>query len=92
MEALIESVRAAGAAACRAILGALEPVPLASSPAPSPPQAPQIAAIAAALRGMPPDQLLDLAIDRLRAKLPAGAELPATQPIKFQPIIVGRKG
>ncbi|HTR54994.1 MAG TPA: hypothetical protein VMJ10_30120 [Kofleriaceae bacterium] len=50
--------------------------------------APQLnpAAIANAismLRGTPPDQLLELAIARVRAALPAGATVAPVQPIKF---------
>ncbi len=98
MDALIESiraavaadasteVRAAGVTACRTILTALEAVPgqpLAAAVV-APPMVPPIAAIATALRGMPADQLLDLAIQKLRASLPPGAEPPRVQPLKFQ--------
>ena len=75
--------RAAGAAACRTILAALEGVtgqPLAAAAtAPTSP----VAAMVGALRGVPPDQLLNLAIARLRAALPAGTEVPAVTPLKF---------
>jgi hypothetical protein len=40
------------------------------------------------LRGVPPDKLLDLAIEKLRAALPAGIEVPQAQPLKFQLIPV----
>ncbi|HLL21739.1 MAG TPA: hypothetical protein VK427_06395 [Kofleriaceae bacterium] len=40
-------------------------------------------AIASVLRGMTPDQLLDLAIARLRAALPPGAAVPTPEPVKF---------
>ena len=43
-----------------------------------------VQAIASALRGMTPDQLLDLAIVKLRAALPPGTNVPAPQPLKFQ--------
>lgn len=97
METFIESIRAAvasdasaetrlvGANACRAILAALEAAegqPLASPP-PLPAQSPQIATIVGALRGIPPDQLLELAIAKLRAALPAGTNVPAAQPVRF---------
>ena len=96
MENIVESIRAAiasgatpetraaGATACRAILAALEstpgqPLAAATAPAPS-----QIATALAALRGAPAEQLLDLAIARLRAALPPGTEVPAVTPLKFQ--------
>ena len=75
--------RAAGAQACRTILAALDAAsgqPLAAaSPIPASP----IASIVGALRGVPPDQLLDLAIAKLRAALPAGTEVPKVAPFKF---------
>jgi hypothetical protein len=43
----------------------------------------QIASVVGALRGVPPDQLLDLAIAKLRASLPAGVEVPKVEPLKF---------
>ena len=63
--------RAAGIDACRMILAALgatpgEPMLATAAPTPSP-----IAAIVAGLRGVPPDQLLDLAIAKLRSIVPA---------------------
>jgi hypothetical protein len=36
------------------------------------------------LRQLPPDQLLDLALQRLRAALPAGATVPPSKGIQFQ--------
>ena len=103
MDELIESIRAAvaaeaspearaaGANACRTILTALEAVagePLTSAVAtPSP-----IAAAVAMLRGVPPDQLLDLAIARLRAALPAGVAAPNVEPLKFHIITLPRGG
>ena len=104
MENLIESIRTAltsdatpdariaGASACRTILAALEgtagePMATAVSANPSP-----IASIIGALRGVPPDQLLDLAITKLRAALPASAEVPAVAPIKFHILPVGGIG
>jgi hypothetical protein len=101
MENLIESIRiaitaeasdearVAGIVACRTILAQLEPP--ASQPT-TPPIAPfdasQIASAVATLRGVPAEQLLDLAIARLRAALPAGTEVPTVQPLKFQMIAV----
>lgn len=98
MENLIESIRSAlapdaspetrtgGAAACRTILAALDSVPGQPMPAAAviTPDASKIASAVAMLRGVPPDQLLDLAIARLRAALPAGVQVPPAQPLKFQ--------
>lgn len=79
--------RAAGVAACRAVLAALEAVPgeaFTATPIPGTPQTPQVANIVSMLRAVPPDQLLDLAIAKLRAALPAGAEVAPVEPLKFQ--------
>lgn len=76
-----DATKGAGIAACRSILNALEPVGAPSAPPPLP-----IANLVSALRGVPPDQLLDLAIARLRAALPAGTTIPAVQPMKFHVI------
>jgi hypothetical protein len=70
--------RAAGATACRTILSAIEAKPgspLASAPPPSTP----LQAVMTALSNTPPEQLLDLAIAKLKAALPAGTEL---QPVR----------
>lgn len=75
--------RAAGAEACRLILTALSSTPgepMASSQATN---SGQIATMIGMLRNIPPDQLLDLAISKLRAALPEGAEVPAVQPLRF---------
>lgn len=104
MENLIESIRAAlapdaiaeaklaGASACRTILAALEGTPgqPLAAPAVVPMSGSQIAGMVSALRGVPPDQLLDLAIQRLRAALPAGVEVPRAQPLKFHIIPVAK--
>lgn len=80
MQELIEAIRSAvadgatddtkrsGAAACRTILAALdanagEPLTL----APTAPSSPNLGVAIAALRNVPPEQILDLAIERLRA-------------------------
>lgn len=87
-----EETHAAGAHACRTILAALdvkpgEPLALAS---PSP-----LTAIASLLRGMTPDQMLDLAIARLKAAVPAGTEAAPASPLNFHiielPPQVGRR-
>jgi hypothetical protein len=91
METIVETIRAAladdatpdaraaGVAACRAILAKLEPP---SPPAPAAPM-PNIAGIVGALRNVPPNQLLDLAIAKLRGSLPAGTDVPPVTPLKF---------
>jgi hypothetical protein len=91
-EHLIESVRAAltvdaapethaaGVAACRTILEALDSRNVAAAPSP-PPVAAQLVPTLAALRGMPLDQALDSVIGLLRARLPAG---PAPLPVLRQ--------
>ena len=63
------------------------PIPMAASmtmtptlPAPTSP----ITSAARALRQLPPEQLLDLLLQRLRAALPAGATVPAPKGIQFQ--------
>lgn len=89
--------REAGAYACRTLLAALSTKPgeplvsAASSPESSlsvpvhAPTSPNVAAqaIASMLRGMTPDQLLDIAIARLRAALPAGTEVAQPQAVRF---------
>ena len=87
-----DETRAAGAQACRTILATLEAKPgeplTMGAPAssagadPSSPAA-QIAQMVAALRGLPADQLLDLAIARMRAALPSGIEAPRVEPLRF---------
>lgn len=85
-----------GALACRAILTVLEAkpgeplnTPSAAPATPPPIGPPQIAAIVGAFRGMDPDQLLDLAITRLRAALPADAAVPTVAPLRFQILPIG---
>ena len=84
--------RGAGAGACRTILAALEAKPGEplgpAVPAPTTPAA----AIVTAIRGMPVEQLLDLAIARVRAALPADAVIPPVQPIKFIQVPIPRRG
>jgi hypothetical protein len=90
-------LRAAGAATCRAILATLGE-PAAKQllpPSPAAPTMPNVQALASALvalRGVPPEQLLDLAITKLRAAVPAGVTVPATTPLKFQLIPIPRGG
>ncbi len=77
-----DEARAAGAHACRTILSALEAKP-GESLASLPQDASPMQTVVAALRGVPPEQLLDLAIARLRAALPAGTEVKPVAPLKF---------
>ena len=88
-----DEARAAGVSACRAILNALEArpgqplthAPVSSGKAPPMPNATtQVAAVVTALRTMPVEQILDLAIARLRAALPQGTDAPPITPLKFQ--------
>jgi hypothetical protein len=96
MEPLLEAIRAAtapdatddiktaGANACRTLAAVLETKagePLAAPIAPTATPAQNVINV---LRTMQAEQLLDLAIARLRAALPAGAEVAAAQPVKFQ--------
>jgi hypothetical protein len=43
-----------------------------------------VATVVASLGKLPPEQLLDLAIARLRAALPPGTTVPAPSPLRFQ--------
>jgi hypothetical protein len=101
METLIESIRVAlapdatdearhaGADACRTILAALEAKqgePVASLP--------DVSAIVKAVSAMGPDQLLEVAIARLRAALPNHAKPVQVPPLKFHivPVATTRGG
>jgi hypothetical protein len=79
--------RAAGAQACRALAAVLEPQPATPPPEVQLP----IAELAAAIRTVPIDQLLDLAIAKLCTALPAGAEGPAVPPLNFRLVPVSRQ-
>jgi hypothetical protein len=86
-----DEAKQCGAQACRTILAALdakEGEPLVPATQSSKPQTANFAAIVGALRGVPADQLLDLAIARLRAALPKDASVPAVAPLNFQIIPV----
>jgi hypothetical protein len=76
--------RAAGANACRTLLTALEAPPALP---PGPPSLP-IAAIASALRTIPPDQLADLLIAKLRTLVPADAQQPPVCALNIQRVTV----
>ena len=69
--------RAAGANACRALLAALEP------PVPATPPRLPVAAIAAAIKNVPPDQLADLLIAKLRTLVPADAQQPPVRALNI---------
>ena len=104
MQALLEAIhvavspdaspeaRARGAEACRTILAALDATPGEPMTATAVAQPSPIASIVGALRGVPPDQLLDLAIAKLRAALPPGAEVPAVTPLKFHIVPLPQRG
>src|SRR4051794_2902072 len=101
METLIESIklavapeasseaRASGANACRTILAALDAKAGESLVTVAVPSSP-LATIVAALRGMPSDQILDLAIARLRAALPPDAVLDPVKSLTFALIPIGK--
>ncbi|MFN0252730.1 MAG: hypothetical protein ACKV2T_38000 [Kofleriaceae bacterium] len=79
--------RANGAAACRCIITALEPTPTALIPSDAMPQ------LIAMLGKMDLNQLLDVAIERLRAlnaAKPSSSPDPAPRPINFQLVPVPR--
>jgi hypothetical protein len=81
--------KSAGIAACRAVLAALDATPgqsIGAAPIPATP----VAAIVGALRGMPPDQLLDLAIAKLRAALPADAQVAPVKVVNIPIVPVPR--
>jgi len=51
-----------------------------------------IASAVVMLRNVPPDQLLDLAITKLRAALPAGTQAAPVAPLKFHIVPVPSGG
>lgn len=99
--------RDAGAAACRAILHHLEPhngAPteptvdreherrdVAHATDTTRPTMPEVAALAAAIRTVPVDQLLDLAIAKLRALVPDEAAKPASRGLAIPLVPVPRR-
>ncbi len=83
--------RAAGVTACRTIVAALGSTagePLALAPASTQP-GPVATAIATMLRSTPPDELLDMAIGKLRALVP-DASTSAIPKLSFQFVKVPR--
>lgn len=96
MENLLESIRAAlvpeatsetraaAIEACRAILGALGATPGEPLAAPRQPDiGPTAHAIASVIRSTPPDQLLDMLVAKLRAAVPADAQVPTTHKLNI---------
>lgn len=91
-----DDIKQRGAQACRTILTALDakageplaaPTPPLTDTAPTAETVPagtQIAALVGALNGVPPEQLLDMAIARLRAALPKDTPAAAVAPLRFQ--------
>lgn len=84
-------VMAAGAAPAPGMPAPTMPIPtmpvpaMPAPPMPAPPMPTSPIAMAArALRQLPPDQLLDLVLQRLRAALPAGVSVPTPKAIQFQ--------
>ena len=74
--------RAAGVEACRAIMTALGAT--ATEPVPRQPEVGPLAqAVAGLIRTTPPDQLLDMMIEKLRAAVPAGAQTPTPNKINI---------
>ncbi len=88
-----DEARAAGASACRAALAALEAQagqPLAIPPVPAT-LTPDITALVAGLKGIPVEQLLDLAIAKLRTMVPAGAPAPHVHKLAIPVVALPRK-
>lgn len=94
-EGASNETREAGATACRTILIALEakegqplasPVPVASSS-----NLGDVATIVAGLKGVPVDQLLDLAISKLRTLVPAEAAAAPVRTLAIPLVPVPRR-
>jgi hypothetical protein len=77
--------RTTGVAACRAILGVLEPEPVAPPPLVTPELAQQVVA---AVRTMNPDQLLEVAIAKLRTLDAAKPSTAKSAPISLKPLSI----
>lgn len=85
---VLETATADEPAASTAPLPSAPPLDLPAAPVSNAPPAPPfdpaaIATVVASLGKLPPEQLLDLAIARLRAALPPNASIPAPQPLRF---------
>jgi hypothetical protein len=81
--------RAAGVTACRSVLATLEPKQTSTAPAFDPVE---VAKLVTAARSLPPDQLLDVAIAKLRGALPVGTEVPPVKPFTFHRVHVPKRG
>ena len=79
-----DDARRAGAAACHALLAVLQPNAPAQPNAAVQLNAAAVAQAVSALRGVPAEQLLDLAIAKLRSALPAGVEVAPVKPLEFR--------
>jgi hypothetical protein len=75
--------RAAGAAACRALLIEVEARPT-ETPNVVLPEPAQVAALVRSLRGVPAEQLLDLAIAKARSLLPADVATAPVAPLNLK--------
>jgi len=86
------TARVAGAQACRTILAALEGTP--GQPLVAPPPSSPMQAVLAALSNTPPEQLLDLAIAKLKALVPVESQPQTIQSLRIPlvPIIPQRGG
>jgi hypothetical protein len=81
--------RATGASACRTLLAALDAKPGEVIAVTAPPQpASPITTVLGALRGVPPEQLLDLVIAKLRSLVPVDAPAAETFKLVFPTIKV----
>jgi hypothetical protein len=80
-DATVET-KAAGAQACRAILSALEPPVQPNAPVQL--NAAAVVQAVTALRGVPAEQLFDLAIAKLRGALPADTQVEPVRSFKFR--------
>jgi hypothetical protein len=84
--------RAAGVQACQATLAALQATPGETfQSTPRIEVGPTAAAVAAIVRSIPPDQLLDLAIAKLRSMVPAESGPPQARPFNVRLVPVPRR-
>jgi hypothetical protein len=83
--------RAAGAAACRALLIELDVRPNEATDVVLP-QPAQIATLIRSLRGVPAEQLLDLAIAKARSLLPADVSVAPVAPLKLHIVELANPG
>jgi hypothetical protein len=98
------SARSAARDVCQRVLQVVPPLAAAPTPTPTsslPPVMPAplraippspIGAVVGTLRNLPPEQLLDLAIQRLRAALPTGTAIAEPRGVQFQLVPVAPIG